>query len=147
MGLSLVAWKRLSSAIYVPFTASSPGRTLPLPGHKADTHQKLATSPISCISLPSRVFFLNLVKGNYNIELSLFIYFPSTPSVVKNTVYNPLPVGHPFSWLHESSLGFYPSLLTQAVCLEPDKRFTKLSEGRMKGRAPDGEGNENLELE
>ena len=68
---------------YVPFTAS-----LPLPGHKAEPHQKLATataSPISCISLPSQVFFLNLVKGNYNIEPYIEKYFPSTPYVVKNT--------------------------------------------------------------
>jgi hypothetical protein len=35
--------------------------------------------------LPSHVFFLNLVKGNYNIEPSLSIYFPSTPCVAKNT--------------------------------------------------------------
>jgi hypothetical protein len=52
-------------------------KPLPLPGHKAKPYQKLVTmtaSPISCISLPSHIFFLNLVKGNYNIEPSLSIY-------------------------------------------------------------------------
>jgi hypothetical protein len=62
---------------FISYHSWGDGRTLPLLGHKAEPHQKLATataSPISCISLPSHVFFLNLVKGNYNIEPSLSIY-------------------------------------------------------------------------
>src|SRR5580658_10293063 len=49
----------------------------PLSGHKAEAHQKSATttaSPISYISLPSHSFFSDIVEETYNKNPSLCIY-------------------------------------------------------------------------
>src|SRR5580658_11288931 len=49
----------------------------PLSGHKAEAHQKSATttaSPISYISLPSHSFFSVIVEETYNKNPSLCVY-------------------------------------------------------------------------